>query len=82
MYVKASKRITDELDEPELEKELKGNRGRHGTKAALLLNLIGAIFPADQQWLLYLVLVHLLNDFDNPMYSVSLLLTAYIWRQR
>ena len=57
----------------------KRRRKVHGVRAATLLQLAENLTPPSQQWLFFLVLVHALDDFDNPMYIACFLHAIMIW---
>jgi hypothetical protein len=59
--------------------QAKRRRRVHGTRAATLLYLTENLAPPSQQWLFFLVLIHALGDFDNPMYSISFLHALTLW---
>lgn len=80
MSPEASKRLEDAILDSDLtEKELINAAVRRTMRAALILNLAEALFPADQLWVLYLVLVNAFADFDNPMYTMAFFSTALAW---
>jgi len=67
------------LDIANSPKAAKRRRKMHGVRAATLLHLAENLAPPSQQWLFFIVLVHVLDDFDNPTYIICFLHAITIW---